>query len=440
MADYYTIKCIFRSGKKEFFETLKTEQKLIGNDLYKYLYENSRELFDEYEVKQSSYDFDSESELIIKEEKNESEICFTYINEPSPNAAYCLAETIARKAGLHYNDVQIITYYWPSGQFLVTNDPLLRDKVLITNFDGCADTDFWHELNSNLENCPFIIVDEQFNYKFYEPSEFLDKIKQTIKNENLKGYENLGEDYEFNNDYSSNKIDDWFDFNDKAPSDDILAILDFADRYENQNGESSINPYFLIYLNQFSTQQFNDDAANDLYYTAEELFNSYANNNSNEDLEKALYYYEQFFEEADEYFGKEEIVTAAYILGSYYFEGQGCKQDKKKAFYYSKFVEENYTDKEDFARVSYILGQLYYQGEVCEQNKEKSEEYFNNDADIYYELYESDDMYYEELMDIGDFYSDAGDYEKAIKWYTRALDEGSEEAKEKLEEVKKKIK
>lgn len=50
-----------------------------------------------------------------------------------------------------------------------------------------------------------------------------------------------------------------------------------------------------------------------------------------------------------------------------------------------------------------------------------------------------DDTYYVELMDIGDFYSDAGDYEKAIKWYTRALDEGYDEAKEKLEELKKKI-
>ena len=52
--------------------------------------------------------------------------------------------------------------------------------------------------------------------------------------------------------------------------------------------------------------------------------------------------------------------------------------------------------------------------------------------------------YYEEDSSrcdfIGDFYKDEEDYEMAIKWYSRAVDEGSEETKEKLEELKNKKK
>lgn len=52
--------------------------------------------------------------------------------------------------------------------------------------------------------------------------------------------------------------------------------------------------------------------------------------------------------------------------------------------------------------------------------------------------------YYEEDSSrcdfIGDFYKDEEDYEMAIKWYSRAVDEGSKETKEKLEELKNKEK
>ena len=95
---------------------------------------------------------------------------------------------------------------------------------------------------------------------------------------------------------------------------------------------------------------------------------------------------------------------------------------------------ENSSDDVEISDISLRLGYLYYRGEGCEQNKEKAEEYFNKSVDYYYEEDSSPCDF------IGDFYKDEEDYEMAIKWYSRAVDEGDDEAKEKLEELKKKIK
>lgn len=389
MADYCKQKCIFRSEKKEFFEALKKEQKLIGNDLYKYLYENSRELFDEYEVENSRYDDESDSKLIIKEVngKIEAEIYFTYVSEPSLNAVDCLVETISRKAGITSQNVQIITYYWWSDdQFLITNDPLLKDKVLITNLVGYADTDFWNKLKTNLENSPCIIVDET---SFYEPSVFLDKIKQTIKDENLKGYEDLGKDYEFNNDDSTNKIYDWNDFNDKEPSDDILAILDFADRYEVQNGENSIYPYFLNYYNPLSpiSNYFTFGVNNYIFEKkekAEEYFNRAANNG----------------------FSKGRI-------GCFYEEQE---EDEKAVYWFKRSIQED-TDKYT-ADSSYWLGVYYYRGIVCEEDKEKAKQLFEQAAKCGYRKDYIGSFFFNIYINY-----DYKSYNEAFYWYKRFIDE-----------------
>ena len=198
---------------------------------------------------------------------------------------------------------------------------------------------------------------------------------------------------------------------------------------------------------------------------ADELFNEYAENEIYFYTIVDFYSEEENFEKVFEWFSKgaeNGNSRSLYELGKLYYQGKGCIQDKTKAEeLFTKYgtldddlCDDNmydiacfYSEHADFEKAfkwfkrgfeeigqassAFGLAKLYYRGEGCEQNKEKAEEYFNKSVDYYYEEDSS-------LCDfIGDFYKDEGDYEMAIKWYSRAVDKGSEEAKEKLEELKR---
>ena len=195
------------------------------------------------------------------------------------------------------------------------------------------------------------------------------------------------------------------------------------------------------------------------------MFNEYAENEIYFYTIVDFYSEEENFEKVFEWFSKgaeNGNSRSLYELGKLYYQGKGCRQDKEKAEeLFTKYgtldddlCDDNmydiacfYSEHADFEKAfkwfkrgfeeigqassAFGLAKLYYRGEGCAQNKEKAEEYFNKSVDYYYEEDSS-------LCDfIGDFYKDEGDYEMAIKWYSRAVDEGSEEAKEKLEELKR---
>ena len=111
-------------------------------------------------------------------------------------------------------------------------------------------------------------------------------------------------------------------------------------------------------------------------------------------------------------------------IGNFYSE----HDDFEKAFeWYSKAVEN------DDIWAASNLGKLYYQGKGCTQDKAKAEELFE---ELFNEFAECGNV----MKTIGNFYSEQEEFDKAIMWYSRAVDEGDEEAKEKLEELKKKTK
>ena len=190
---------------------------------------------------------------------------------------------------------------------------------------------------------------------------------------------------------------------------------------------------------------------------AEELFEQYATDGS--DMRDIGNFYSEYddFEKAFEWYSKaveNDDIWAASNLGILYYQGKGCTQDKAKAeelfeqyaidFYDMRDIGDLYSDEEEFEKAfewyskavenddnwaAFNLGKLYYQGKGCTQDKAKAEELFN-------EFAEGGNY----MKTIGNFYSEQEEFDKAIMWYSRAVDEGDEEAKEKLEELKKKTK
>ena len=415
MSDDFPQKCVFRCEKKEFFEALKKEQDFIGNNLYKYLDENSHELFEKYQVNESMYSHYDEdnSKLIIKEAngKIEAEICYIYINTPAPEAAYCLAETIARKAGIDITEVQVYIYFWwVSYQFVITNDPQMKNKLLV-GFTG----DDAEDNKIIFGESKLTPVDEDYEndaelapQNYNEPSELLAKIKAIIKDENLQGYENLGKDYIFDDTDHDEWccISDWYDWNDNPPNEEVLAILDFTERYnrqeeskQNSNGETlKITPIFFTYSESIPTEN----------PAIQSLLNLPANSAA-----KQKYALEQI-ELAKEYYRGEEKEKAEKLFKEYVEDGYDMKtigdfyseeENFEKAFeWYSQAVENDSTS------AAFEIGKLYYQGQGCTQDKAKAEECFDIAVSEEY------------IWEIVDFYYDNEDYEKSIK-YLKLIDE-----------------
>ena len=426
MSDDFPQKCVFRCEKKEFFEALKKEQDFIGNNLYKYLDENSHELFEKYQVNESMYSHYDEdnSKLIIKEAngKIEAEICYIYSNTPAPEAAYCLAETIARKAGIDITEVQVYIYFWwVSYQFVITNDPQMKNKLLV-GFTG----DDAEDNKIIFGESKLTPVDEDYEndaelapQNYNEPSELLAKIKAIIKDENLQGYENLGKDYIFDDTDHDEWccISDWYDWNDNPPNEEVLAILDFTEKYnrqeeskQNSNGEPlKITPIFFTYSESIPTEN----------PAIQSLLNLPANSAAKqkyalEQIELAKEYYkgediEEDKTKAEELFKQYGIDgDLMYEIGHFY----SVQDNFEKAFeWYSKAVENGspWSINE--------LGKLYYQGKGCRQDKEKAEELFTKYGTL------DDDVYDNNMYDIACFYSEHADFEKAFKWFKRDFEE-----------------
>ena len=492
MSDDFPQKCVFRCEKKEFFEALKKEQDFIGNNLYKYLDENSHELFEKFKVDKSRYinyaEDNSELRIIEANGQIKAEISYIYSNTPAPEAAYCLAETIARKAGIDITEVHVYIYFWwVSYQFVITNDPQMKNRVLV-GFTGDETEDnkiiFGESKLKNITDyeSTFSMFDPQ---TFNEPSELLAKIKAIIKDENLQGYENLGKDYIFDDTDHDEWccISDWYDWNDNPPNEEVLAILDFTERYnrqeeskQNQNGEPlKITPIFFTYSESIPTENpaiqsllnlpANSAAEHNFaleqidlakkYYKgedieedkakAEDMFKQYGIDGDlmykighfysvQDNFEKAIEWYSKALENGDCYSLTE--------LGELYYLGKGCKQDKKKAeelfteygtdgpsmfdigYFYSKhdnfekaFEWYSKAVENGSPRSINELGKLYYQGKGCRQDKEKAEELFTKYGTL------DNNMYDNNMYDIACFYSEHADFEKAFKWFKRDFEE-----------------
>ena len=243
---------------------------------------------------------------------------------------------------------------------------------------------------------------------------------------------------------------------------DMRDIGDFYSRYD--DFEKAFEWYSKAVENDSTSAAFE---IGKLYYQgqgctqdkakAEELFEQYATDGS--DMRDIGNFYSEYddFEKAFEWYSKaveNDDIWAASNLGKLYYQGKGCTQDKAKAeelfeqyaidFYDMRDIGDLYSDEEEFEKAfewyskavenddiwaAFNLGKLYYQGKGCTQDKAKAEELFNEFAEG------GNDM-----KTIGNFYSEQEEFDKAIMWYSRAVDEGDEEAKEKLEELKKKTK
>ena len=248
MANYVPTKCVFRSSKKEFFEQWQKDKELIDENVYSYLDENAHDLFEKYQIEDSSFTWESDcklpSESVIRTENEymEAELWYSGVWIPAPQAAYCLADALAQKAGIKKTDVQvIITIIMFEMCFVMTTDPAFKGKVL-TKLD-CSDIPMFDDICAKGPDDYWVSTILDTN-QFVEPSEMLKKIKKIIKDNKLEGYEDLGKNFKYSPNYETETV-----LFGGVPNENILELLDFESRY-NSNNKNSIGIYFLVFTEE----------------------------------------------------------------------------------------------------------------------------------------------------------------------------------------------
>ena len=124
--------------------------------------------------------------------------------------------------------------------------------------------------------------------------------------------------------------------------------------------------------------------------------------------------------------GEQGSGEALYTIGCFYLEGKGVDEDAKTAFQYFKKAAEC-GDPNGMC----MMGVLYlYGNELIEVDVYKAADYFKTSA-----ILGSSKGQYMLALCYLDGLGVTKDREKAIKWLTSAVEQGSEYAKEKLEEL-----
>ena len=361
MANYVPTKCVFRSCKKEFFEQWQKDKELIDDDLYNYLSNTSPELFNEYQIEDSSFTYESDSELPTEsiittyENYSEAELWISGAWYPAPEVAFCLAELLAQKAGIDTIDVQIIftINFAEHPDYVLTTDATVKDKLLISL--SYADSHLFDEIN-NFDD--YSIKNFYDLNHFLEPSEMLRKIKKIIKDNNLQGYDNLGKDFKYK--YTSTQKK----YLGNEPSDVLRALFDFQSRY---NGFKQIIRFdFLIYIDELPTKDPDFYHINSLKFAGAESYFQ---------LGKKLYLgddIEQNVEEAEKMFCKAvENGYDKFKIAEFY-----CEEDEEKACEWFKLSAQ-----EGNAEAQYVLGVRYECGDGVEENAEESIKYYKLSAE-----------------------------------------------------------
>lgn len=350
-------KCVFRSCKKEFFEQWQKDKELIDDDLYNYLSNTSPELFNEYQIEDSSFTYESDSELPTEsiittyENYSEAELWISGAWYPAPEVAFCLAELLAQKAGIDTIDIQIIftINFAEHPDYVLTTDATVKDKLLISL--SYADSHLFDEIN-NFDD--YSIKNSYDLNHFLEPSEMLRKIKKIIKDNNLQGYDNLGKDFKYK--YTSTQKK----YLGNEPSDVLRALFDFQSRY---NGFKQIIRFdFLIYCHDipteypdlYTTSALKFGSAESYFHLGQRLYNG-------EDIEENKEKAEQMFCKAAEN-GYDK-----YEIAEFYYDAE--EEDK-----IIKWCE--LSAQEGNPKAQYLLGVCYYWGNFIEENEEKAIEYY----------------------------------------------------------------
>lgn len=357
MANYVPTKCVFRSCKKEFFEQWQKDKELIDDDLYNYLSNTSPELFNEYQIEDSSFTYESDSELPTEsiittyENYSEAELWISGAWYPAPEVAFCLAELLAQKAGIDTIDVQIIftINFAEHPDYVLTTDAAVKDKLLISL--SYADSHLFDEIN-NFDD--YSIKNFYDLNHFLEPSEMLRKIKKIIKDNNLQGYDNLGKDFKYK--YTSTQKK----YLGNEPSDVLRALFDFQSRY---NGFKQIIRFdFLIYCHDiptkypdlYTTSALKFGSAESYFHLGQRLYNG-------EDIEENKEKAEQMFCKAAEN-GYDK-----YEIAEFYYDAE----DEEKIIKWCELSAQ-----EGNPKAQYLLGVCYYWGNFIEENEEKAIEYY----------------------------------------------------------------
>ena len=365
MANYVPTKCVFRSSKKEFFEQWQKDKELIDDNLYEYLEKSSKDLYEEYKIEDSPFTFDTDIELppesIITTYENYTEAELWYSGKwgPAPQAAYCLAEILAQKAGINTIEVQIIftICFAEELEYVLTTDPAFKDKILISLFSD-DDTHLFDEIDKDIFKEDYGIKKFYNPNRFITPSEMLKIIKKIIKDNNLQGYENLGKDYKYK--YTSTQRK----YLGREPSDELLSLFDFQSRYNSDEQEITFN--FLIYIDELPTKDPDFYHINSLKFAGAESYFQ---------LGKKLYLgddIEQNVEEAEKMFCKAvENGYDKFKIAEFY-----CEEDEEKACEWFKLSAQ-----EGNAEAQYVLGVRYECGDGVEENAEESIKYYKLSAE-----------------------------------------------------------